>query len=87
MLEQALRMSPRCDRFVVRHYDGFDREWVDVTEPLPAAEAMCVWNEKTSDGTQLSQYDDIDYFAIHPADVVMRESAAGRRIAELLDEA
>ena len=57
--------------FVVRLYDGFDHQWMDVSGPLPKAEADKVWNEKTKNGTKKTRYGDIDYYAIYPADTRM----------------
>jgi hypothetical protein len=64
--------------FVVRHYDGFDNKWMDVSEPVSKDEAQRLWNEKTDDGKRNAKYDDIDYYAIFPADTVMRPSDEGK---------
>jgi len=53
--------------FVVRLYDGFDNQWMDVSKPVPKAEADRIWNEKTKNGTEKRNYGDIDYFAVYPA--------------------
>lgn len=58
-------------RYVVRHYDGFDETWTDITGPLPWLEASRVWNERTEDGTKHTKYADIDYYNIFPADTEM----------------
>ncbi len=63
-----------CNKFVVRLYDGFDNEWIDITEPLPLNEAMKVWRENTKDGTEKYKYDDIDYYDVFPADTKMLRS-------------
>lgn len=65
---------------VVRFYDGFDNYWIDVTGPLPWAEAMRIWNEKTNNGTIKAKFEDIDYYAIYPADSVMLHSTAGKEM-------
>lgn len=65
--------------YVVRLYDGFDHEWMDVSDPLPYEEAQKVWLENTADGTKNTKYADIDYYRIFPADTVMLHSAEGRR--------
>jgi len=57
--------------FIFRLYDGFDNQWMDVSEPLPKDEADKVWNEKTVDGTKRTTFDDIDYYEIFPADTKM----------------
>ncbi len=57
--------------FVVRLYDGFDYCWMDVSEPVSRNEAERIWKEKTDDGKRNTKYDDIDYYAIFPADTRM----------------
>lgn len=57
--------------YVVRLYDGFDNQWMDITKPAPKAEAEKVWNERTKNGTEKTKYGDIDYYAIYPADTRM----------------
>lgn len=57
--------------FVVRLYDGFDNEWMDITGPVSKQEAVRVWNERTGYGTHNTKYSDIDYFKIYPADTTM----------------
>lgn len=64
--------------FVVRLYDGFDNEWMDVSQPVSHEEAQRIWNEKTEDGTVNTSYNDIDYYRIFPSDTVMRLSQEGR---------
>lgn len=54
--------------FVVRLYDGFDNEWINVSEPVSKEEAQRIWNEKTNNGTEKTKFDDIDYFKIFPAE-------------------
>ena len=76
--EQALARGklkdPTCDTFVVRLYDGFDNEWMDVTGPLSAEEAKAEWAKRTNNGTEKTRYNDIDYFAIYPTSTRMRFS-------------
>ena len=60
--------------FVVRLYDGFDNQWMDITKPLPKAEAQKIWDEKTKNGTEKTNYGDIDYYNIYPADTRMTYS-------------
>lgn len=57
--------------FVVRFYDGFDNQWMDITGPLSLAEADKVLAEKTNNGTRNTSYANIDYYAIFPADTRM----------------
>ena len=58
-------------RYVVRLYDGFDRIWMDVSQPCSETEALATWNEKTSGGTAKTCFNDIDYYRIFPADTRM----------------
>jgi len=60
-----------CPRFIVRHYDGFDRNWIDASGPLSRNAAQRRWLELTNDGTQNTGYDDIDYYRIFPANTRM----------------
>ena len=62
--------------FVVRLYDGFDNEWMDISKPVSKEEAERIWNEHTRDGTEKTKFDDIDYYAIFPADTTMVRSSA-----------
>lgn len=57
--------------YVVRFYDGFDMQWMDVSKPMSKIEAERMLDEKTHGGTQNTSYADIDYYAIFPADTVM----------------
>ena len=57
--------------YVVRLYDGFDNEWIDISEPSTYEEAEKLWNERTENGTKNTEFDDIDYYAIYPADTQM----------------
>ena len=61
--------------YVVRLYDGFDNLWMDVSKPLPKDEAHKILMEKTKDGTKNTKFDDIDYYAIFPADTTMMFSS------------
>lgn len=58
-------------KFIVRLYDGFDYEWIDITEPLFLEDARKVWMEHTKNGTEKIKYDHIDYYDIYPEDTVM----------------
>jgi hypothetical protein len=57
--------------FIVRLYDGFDYQWIDVSEPVSKEDAQAIWNERTKNGTQNTNYSEIDYYAIFPADTKM----------------
>lgn len=59
-------MSDQQKMKIVRLWDMFDG-WIDITGPVPEAEARRIWNEKTSNGTQKTCYADGDYYAIFPA--------------------
>jgi hypothetical protein len=65
------------NKFIVRLYDGFDNEWMDVSEPVTYKEAEKIWNEKTNNGKKNAKYSDIDYYSIFPADTIMMFSAEG----------
>lgn len=57
--------------FVVRLYDGFDYEWMDVSTAVPKVVAERILAEKTANGTRNTSYADIDYYRIFPADTKM----------------
>ena len=58
-------------QYVVRLYDGFDRIWLDVSQPCSYEEAERIWHEYTKFGTEKTTYEDIDYYNIFPSDVTM----------------
>lgn len=58
--------------FIVRLWDGFDGIWCDCTEAVSKEEADRVWNDRTANGTKNTKFDDIDYYAIFPADTKMQ---------------
>lgn len=60
--------------YIVRHYDGFDHEWIDVSKGLPWEEALTLWRSKTEEGTKNTCYGDIDYYNIFPSDTKMLHS-------------
>lgn len=78
-LARAQHIDPTATIFVVRLFDGFDNEWMDVTGPLSAEEAMAQWSARTDEGRKHTSYDDIDYYAIYPTTVQMFFSAQGRK--------
>jgi hypothetical protein len=52
-------------KFVVRLYDGFDNEWVDITRPTTYEEALRVYNLKTENDTTKNNFHDfINYYGI-----------------------
>jgi hypothetical protein len=58
-------------KFIVRLYDGFDNQWMDISKPVSKEEAQKIWAENTNGGTKNTKYSDIDYYAIFPADTKM----------------
>lgn len=57
--------------YIVRLYDGFDDEWMDVSVPLPYDEAveLCKTknrNRRGSAGKETGSYSDIDYYKVFP---------------------
>lgn len=59
------------DRFVLRLWDGMDGAWIDVVTDLTLAEALDLWCTHTRDGAKNTDYDDIDYYRIFPANTKM----------------
>jgi hypothetical protein len=57
--------------FIVRLYDGFDNQWIDITEPVSEEVALKIWNEKTDNGTKKSKFEHIDYYRVFPANTKM----------------
>lgn len=66
------------DLYVVRLYDGFDNEWIDISELVSKEEADRILAEKTENGTKNTCFDNIDYYRIFPADTIMFFSQEGR---------
>jgi len=58
-------------KYIVRHYDVFDEEWIDITGPLSKSEATNKYNELTKNGTEYASYEDLCYYKIFPFDTVM----------------
>jgi hypothetical protein len=71
--DDIVKIVPKSDTglYIVRLYDGFDHEWIDITKPITEEEALKVWNEKTKNGTEKTCFNDIDYYDIFPSDVKM----------------
>lgn len=57
--------------YIVRHYDGFDHDWMDVSEPVSEEKAREIWAKKTKGGTRNTNYRDIDYYAVFASDTRM----------------
>jgi hypothetical protein len=75
-IEPPQKVEPRIEPsatglYIVRHYDGFDRDWMDVSEPVDEQRAREIWMESTDGGTRNTSYNDIDYYAIFPSDTRM----------------
>lgn len=70
-------MTDNTNLYVVRLYDGFDGEWMDVSPPLTREEAEKIFAEKTANGTKSTSYSDIDYYKIFEADTTMVFSEEG----------
>jgi hypothetical protein len=74
-MNEPRQMASKTGQYIVRHYDGFDHDWMDVSKPLTWDEAVIVWNKKTKDGTSNTRYADIDYYSIFPSDTKMLYSS------------
>lgn len=57
--------------FIVRHYDGFDNDWIDVTKPISKEKADAKLAELTNNGQKSTSFGDIDYYKIFPANTRM----------------
>lgn len=66
--------------FIVRLYDGFDHEWMDISDAITKEEAEKILEEKTEGGTINTKFGDIDYYRIFPSDVKMVFSSEGKEI-------
>lgn len=64
--------------YVVRLWDGFDGEWMDVSGPLPKDEALKLAGDKNEArigagaGNRHGNYSEIDYYKAFPANTRMR---------------
>lgn len=59
------------EKFIIRIYDGMDHCWTDVTGQLTKEEAEKKFAELTDNGTKMTDFSDIDYYAIFPAETKM----------------
>jgi len=57
--------------YVVRLYDYFDHQWIDVTGPVSKEEAERVYNKETNNGTKMTSIANKDYYCIFPAGTQM----------------
>jgi len=75
MANEPIQKPSTTGLYIVRHYDGFDNDWMDVSKPIPWEEALTVWTQKTEGGTKNTRYADIDYYSIFPSDTQMKYSS------------
>jgi hypothetical protein len=72
---KAVDKQPRQESenglYTMRVYDGFDNHWVDCLTGVSLEEAQAYWNEKTKRGTEKTDFNDIDYYDIFPAETRM----------------
>ena len=57
--------------YIVRSYDKYDHQWMDVSKPVTEEEAQKIWNKETSNGTKNTNYNDGYYYEVFPADTRM----------------
>jgi hypothetical protein len=57
--------------FIVRHWDGMDGEWMDITEPVSFELALLEWFERTDGGKKFTSHKHLDYYRIFPSDTRM----------------
>jgi len=62
----AYASSLGIELFVVKRYDGYDRDWMDKTVPLPRELAEQEWLKATKQGTIYLPGEHKDYFEIFP---------------------
>ncbi len=66
--------------YVVRLWDGFDGEWMDVSGPLPQGEAVKLCGDRnaarpgSAAGKRAGCYNDIDYYKVFLAGTRMQFS-------------
>jgi hypothetical protein len=69
-LEAKKQAFAQTGLFVVRLWDMFDG-WIDISGPITQTEAARIWNERTTNGTRKTKYEDGDYYRIFPANTRM----------------
>jgi hypothetical protein len=74
ILTRMGELDAKSKLFIVRHYDGFDHDWIDVSKPVEKGEADRILAEKTDGGRRNVGYNNIDYYRIFPADTRMLHS-------------
>lgn len=66
--------------YIVRLWDGFDGEWMDVSKPLSKEKAEKLCGDKNASrmgsaaGKRTGSYSDIDYYKVFPAETRMQFS-------------
>lgn len=63
-------------QYIVRLWDGFDGEWMDVSDPLSKEDAEELCKKKNREriglgGKETGDYNDIDYYRVFPSDTKM----------------
>ena len=58
-------------RYTVRQWDGMDMCWSDVAVDKTPLAALEEWDRRTKGGTERFRFDQIDYYAIFPAETKM----------------
>jgi len=58
-------------KYAVRVWDGMDGCWCDVVAGVDLKTALETWCDRTKNGTEHTNYSDIDYYRIFPADTKM----------------
>ncbi len=56
----------KYETYIVRHWDGMDGCWTDVTGDIAREEALRAWADRTDGGTHHVAYNEIDYYRIFP---------------------
>jgi hypothetical protein len=56
----------KYETYIVRHWDGMDGCWTDVTGDVGREEALRAWADRTDGGAHHVAYAEIDYYRIFP---------------------
>jgi hypothetical protein len=71
---KAEELTEDEELFILRHYDGFDNIWIDVTSPASKKATQFEYNQHTDNGSKNTCYEDIDYYKIFPENTRMLRS-------------
>ena len=63
-----MEINSKHKKYIVRLFDGFDNEWLDICYPTSPDEAQKLYNQKTENGTKFTNYRHIDYYGIFEVD-------------------